>query len=810
MEAVVAAKDDPLARLKRIFFGRLRSEVSMSAAPAQNGESAALVPAEPLVNEEQFAEVLLSVEGQKSLYSALDYFTAPAALENFKTAQGQPVSATKQYWFTALPQMLLFQLQRVRYSKESGKLVKIHSRLQFRKELVMDRYLESNRALVGKLRGDSERLNQECAQLEAQLDKYTHFLGRTVSVEDILHGAEAFFRLVPPAGDAVPLPNGRPLEHGGVQDADGAVVVSSAGAPGPMPQLGSQDAVVVPKLVEVLHAQAHLVTQRMRELQAEIKRLREEHKRMYDLPELSQHAYVLHAVLVHDGEAGMGHYWAFIRDPAADRWRRFNDTNVTDVTEETVFEESFGGKGAMSAYCLVYAQRNCLAQRTVDEALARLPAGLKAHVEKDNAAHEHEKSTWYERSTLSNQAAFSELPQSDGRPGTPVDATLADYEWDRIVVTENTEEWADERLRSWPNFFQTVAYANRLHQRAVSGVCTGPDDKPLPIWLRHPCKVDAVTLERGHKEFQFYAADVVSALRNQPLPGPQPISLLLSALGRAHQLEFYCESDIFKPKTLHVNLLLRLLRGNVLSALQKSLETIKSRRPTISSDLAMATVLIDHMLRAKMHPGVLSDAEFEMLQNVWIEAISALQEHGQLSPDDQKTSEKIVGLLADGASVEQSELSSRGEGRGLHKSYPAVLSAASISPLLHVQPAAPAAQAPALPPPPPAYDEAVTLPMTDPPRVDIDLSPAAMDDVTLIEADDVAAPMLQPSLADDATQPQDPTQPAQPAQPARAETPGDSHLMSFTVAPGPAVVTGGDSAPQATQTQADDGTAMEQ
>lgn len=41
--------------------------------------------------------------------------------------------------------------------------------------------------------------------------------------------------------------------------------------------------------------------------------------------------YKLHSVLVHDGRAGIGHYWTFIKDPIGDRWLKFNDTTVTEV-----------------------------------------------------------------------------------------------------------------------------------------------------------------------------------------------------------------------------------------------------------------------------------------------------------------------------------------------------------------------------------------------------------------------------------------------------------------------------------------------
>lgn len=59
---------------------------------------------------------------------------------------------------------------------------------------------------------------------------------------------------------------------------------------------------------------------------------------------------------MHDGQsAEYGHYYAFIYDSEMQKWRKYNDMNVTEVTEEEVFVESEGGStSGKSAYCLLY------------------------------------------------------------------------------------------------------------------------------------------------------------------------------------------------------------------------------------------------------------------------------------------------------------------------------------------------------------------------------------------------------------------------------------------------------------------------
>ncbi|KAF4731048.1 hypothetical protein FOZ63_027896, partial [Perkinsus olseni] len=58
--------------------------------------------------------------------------------------------------------------------------------------------------------------------------------------------------------------------------------------------------------------------------------------------------YVLHTVLVHNGNVYGGHYYAFVRPELGqpggeDKWYRFDDENVTRVTKEAAVDDNFGG-----------------------------------------------------------------------------------------------------------------------------------------------------------------------------------------------------------------------------------------------------------------------------------------------------------------------------------------------------------------------------------------------------------------------------------------------------------------------------------
>jgi Ubiquitin carboxyl-terminal hydrolase len=55
--------------------------------------------------------------------------------------------------------------------------------------------------------------------------------------------------------------------------------------------------------------------------------------------------YILQAVVVHAGEYGSGHYYAYVRpNPLSEQWFRCNDELIDAVTWEEVARDAFGGR----------------------------------------------------------------------------------------------------------------------------------------------------------------------------------------------------------------------------------------------------------------------------------------------------------------------------------------------------------------------------------------------------------------------------------------------------------------------------------
>jgi ubiquitin C-terminal hydrolase len=65
--------------------------------------------------------------------------------------------------------------------------------------------------------------------------------------------------------------------------------------------------------------------------------------------------YTLIGVVMHEGTANAGHYWAFVRTEA-NAWFRCNDTVVEAADLTSVLEAGRGGLVEASAYLLLYRQ----------------------------------------------------------------------------------------------------------------------------------------------------------------------------------------------------------------------------------------------------------------------------------------------------------------------------------------------------------------------------------------------------------------------------------------------------------------------
>lgn len=270
-----------------------------------------------------FGQVMLNVD-DRDIYSAWDKVCF-SKIEGYVTPQTYQTTAEQEVWLTRLPKVLLFQIQRVIYDKESQASVKKHSVFNIDKVIYPDRFMHHNRAIGTSLRKQVNELKAKVVTLETTLKKYEHYASDSLSLEKVLRNASSFVL--------------RQLRQDGTVNTDFTTEATEE-------QL-AQSMALLTSYAEQAASKVQLIKSELADLQAAI-------NAVFDLDELKQHAYNLHSILVHDGMAGSGHYYAYIYDNEHNIWRKYSDISVTEVSEQEVFEKSIGGFSMTSAYCLMY------------------------------------------------------------------------------------------------------------------------------------------------------------------------------------------------------------------------------------------------------------------------------------------------------------------------------------------------------------------------------------------------------------------------------------------------------------------------
>ncbi|XP_027511304.1 ubiquitin carboxyl-terminal hydrolase 28 isoform X6 [Corapipo altera] len=357
-------------------------------------------------------------------------------------SEGKSTVLNSMRWFTKLPPVLTFELSRFEFNQSLGQPEKIHTKLEFPQTIYMDRYLYCNKELIQIKREEMKRLKEKMVILQQKLERYMEYGSGPARfpLPDMLQYMLEFITTKPAApsaqgsqttllhsqaephvSDVLSQPNGI-LERTDTGTEDGAFFLANS-SPQQNSNMELQPSVPPAELSE--HPAPHVVSeeelnlvrtclQRWRnEIKQDVQDLKESIARtnlsieqMYLDPLLQQVPYRLHAVLVHEGQANAGHYWAFIYNQPRKRWLKYNDISVTESSWEELERESFGGLRNTSAYCLMYIsdQVSCVgadedegpeAVQIQKEVEALTPA-LRQHIQEDNWRLEQEAEEWEE------------------------------------------------------------------------------------------------------------------------------------------------------------------------------------------------------------------------------------------------------------------------------------------------------------------------------------------------------------------------------------------------------------------------------
>ncbi|XP_065553470.1 ubiquitin carboxyl-terminal hydrolase 28 isoform X11 [Lathamus discolor] len=384
---------------------------------------------------ETFGQYPLQVNGYRDLSECLEGAMVEGEMQEATTSQSGKYR--QERWFTKLPPVLTFELSRFEFNQSLGHTEKIHTKLEFPQTIYMDRYLHCSKELIQKKREEVKRLSEKLVILQQKLERYLKYGSGPARfpLPDMLQYVLEFVATkpavaLPPAQDSqtTPLqsqtepcvsdtlsqPNSTlerrdsPTEGGASsspQQDSSAPLQPSGAAPAmsehPAPHVVSEEELNLVRTC--LERWRNEIEQDMEDLKRSIARINLSIEQIYCDPLLQQVPYRLHAVLVHEGQANAGHYWAFIYDQPRKSWLKYNDISVTESSWEEVERDSFGGLRNASAYCLVYISDKVSGsvadapeagqfQKEVED----LPLDLRHFIEEDNWRFEQEAKEWEE------------------------------------------------------------------------------------------------------------------------------------------------------------------------------------------------------------------------------------------------------------------------------------------------------------------------------------------------------------------------------------------------------------------------------
>ncbi|NXD54710.1 UBP28 hydrolase, partial [Corvus moneduloides] len=404
---------------------------------------------------ETFGQYPLQVNGYQNLNECLEGAMVEGEMDEATTSQS--VKYGQERWFTKLPPVLTFELSRFKFNQSLGQPEKIHTKLEFPQTIYMDRYLYCNKDLIQMKREEMKRLKEKMVTLQQKLERYMEYGSGPARfpLPDMLQYVLEFIVTKPAVAvssaqssqttlphspakphvlDVLSQPNGI-QERTDIRTEDEAFLVANSllqqnssmelqppVSPAelsehPAPHVVSEDEM---KLVQTcLQRWRNEIEQDVQDLKESIARINLSIEQMYCDPLLQQVPYRLHAVLVHEGQANAGHYWAFIYDQPRKRWLKYNDIWVTESSWEELERESFGGLRSASAYCLMYISEQVShagadedegpEARQFQKEVEALSPELRHYIQEDNWRLEQEAEEWEEEQSC-------KIPQMEPSP----------------------------------------------------------------------------------------------------------------------------------------------------------------------------------------------------------------------------------------------------------------------------------------------------------------------------------------------------------------------------------------------------------
>ncbi|XP_025931781.1 ubiquitin carboxyl-terminal hydrolase 25 isoform X1 [Apteryx rowi] len=417
-------------------------------------------------NTEMFGQYPLQVNGFKDLHECLEAAMIEGEIESLHSENS--AKSGQEHWFTELPPVLTFELSRFEFNQALGRPEKIHNKLEFPPILYLDRYMHKNREITRIKRDEIKRLREYLTVLQQRLERYLSYGSgpKRFPLVDVLQYALEFASSKPvctspvddldasaPSSGTLPaqttpstieqqgpsssdVPSTSPVQRSVIHKPFTQSRIPPDLPMHPAPRHITEEELSV--LEGCLHRWRTEVENDTRDLQESISRIHRTIELMYSDKTMVQVPYRLHAVLVHEGQANAGHYWAYIYDHHQNRWMKYNDISVTKSTWEELERDSFGGYRNASAYCLMYIndKEQYLMQEEFNKETGQilvgmdtLPSDLRDYVKEDNKRFEKELEEWDTElaQKAQQEKLLSQIPRAPAPSPAPVQAGEPEY-----------------------------------------------------------------------------------------------------------------------------------------------------------------------------------------------------------------------------------------------------------------------------------------------------------------------------------------------------------------------------------------------
>ncbi|XP_046321322.1 ubiquitin carboxyl-terminal hydrolase 28 isoform X5 [Marmota monax] len=419
----------------------------------------------PFCNNETFGQYPLQVNGYHNLHECLEGAMVEGDIELLPSEHS--VKYGQERWFTKLPPVLTFELSRFEFNQSLGQPEKIHNKLEFPQIIYMDRYMYRSKELIRNKRESIRKLKEEIKVLQQKLESTSPECSSQdvestfSSPEDSLHKSEVASR---------PLTSPR----------------SSLGMPAhPAPRTVTDEEKNFVKTC--LQRWRNEIEQDIQDLKSCIASATQTIEQMYCDPLLQQVPYRLHAVLVHEGQANAGHYWAYIYNQPRQIWLKYNDISVTESSWEELERDSYGGLRNVSAYCLMYINDKLphfnaeAAPNEADRMLGEVEAlsvELKHYIQEDNWRFEQEVEEWEEEQSCKIPQMESSTSSTSQDFSTSQDPPAASSHGARCLSSEHAVIVKEQTAQAIAN--TAHAYEKSGVEAALSELKEAEPKKPMP------------------------------------------------------------------------------------------------------------------------------------------------------------------------------------------------------------------------------------------------------------------------------------------------------------------------------------------